>query len=233
MNRNRSKKKGLHFLIFLLVFTFFGIRLGNSLRENLKVESWREDVVEIAEEECTNCGTFIEEQVPVESGYEILEIEDGLIDITEYIDEDEAEVLGWTSIITNLKQRLWNIDCDIAEDMTLESAVALCDTFSGGSLDYVGGTPVDHGGGFLVDSKTRVVMTEINYPLGYFLGQYVHENSRKEISFRSTEYNANGENIDLDYTMRTLSPEDAVEFRDNFEDFINEKSRKPFLVKAM
>ena len=232
MNRKKNKN-GISFLLFLIIFGFVAVRFGNSFSNDMKVESWSEEVVELAEQECVNCGTLIEEQVPVELGYEIIEMDEGLINIANYMDEDSPEVLGLLSGVRNFLNLFSSGDCNIEDDMTLESAVALCESSSGGTVQLSGGSAVPSGGGFLVDSKTRVVITEVNYPLAYFLGQYVHENSRREISYRSPEYSANGENIDIDYIAKTLSPQEAEEFREDVDEFILENSRQAFSIKAV
>ena len=232
MNKKKNKN-GIKFLIFLIVFGFVAIRFGGSFSRDMKVESWSEEVAEVVEEKCSTCGVSVEEQTPVEVGYEILEAGDpSLVDITNLISEEDREVLGigFINSILDFLGLLSLTDCNISDDMTLESTVAICDSSAEGEFDYVGGTPASQGSDIVVDSKTRVVMTEITYPLGYFLGQYVHQSSRREISFDSTEYSANGENIDVEYQAKTLSPGGAEEFRDDVENLPTE--REPFLVKA-
>jgi hypothetical protein len=262
MNRKKNKN-GIRFLIFLIVFGFVAIRFGGSFSNDMKVESWSEEVVEIAEQECATCGTIIEEQVPMELGYEILEMEDGLIDITALMngDEDEVayiesliaeggeEVLGlsdwwdkWKKILSGLVGPIINnwtglghnfLTCgEFNSVLTLESSVQICHDEHYGAFDTVGANDnlIEYNGQVFVDVNSRAVFTKVTYPLAYFLGQYVFERSTRAISYRSTEYSANGENIEVEYFVKTMSPGFAAEFAEEVENLGT--NREPFAVNA-
>jgi hypothetical protein len=260
MNRKKNKN-GIRFLIFLIVFGFVAIRFGGSFSNDMKVESWSEEVVEIAEQECATCATLIEERVPMESGYEIMQIEEGLIDITalmngdeneiaylqSMIDEGGEEVLGiwdflrdWWGFWSGIRDKavnIWGKGIDTItcgqfnEDLTLESSVQICHQESSSAFDFVG---AEHsrkvGGQQYVNVESRVVFSKVTYPLAYFLGQYVYERSTRAISYRSTEYSANGESIEIDYFAKTMSPGSAAEFVEDVENLGT--NREPFLVSA-
>jgi hypothetical protein len=254
---NKKNKNGIKFLIFLILFGFVAIKFAGRTSEEMKVESWSEEVEEVAEQECSTCGTLIEEQVPMETGYEILQMEDGLVDITALMNGDEEEIArvegmleeggGETlGIIDWLKGILGNwfglpgfATCDDYNSvLTLESSVQICHDEQYGSFDTVGaddGTQenlVEYNGQgqVFVDVKSRAVFTKVTYPLTYFLGQYVFERSTRAISYRSTEYSANGENIEVDYLAKTMSPGSAEEFAEEVGNLGT--NRAPFAVNA-
>jgi len=250
MNR-KKRKNGIRFLLFLILFGFVAVKFGNKVSGNMKVEDWSEKVSEVAEEECSNCNTsVIEEKVPIEQGYEVLRMDKGLVDLTKLVNGDEEEIANfqrlaeengdvaglWDDIMSLIS--MWNpisfLSCShFNNDLSIESAVQLCNDDSSSTLHFVGaeGEDIDDGGSTVsVNINSRVVFSKVQYPLTYFLGQYVFENSKREISFRSTEYSASGEVIDIDYQAKTLTPEDAHNLKDKVEDLGT--SREPFLVGA-
>ncbi len=250
MNRKKNKN-GIRFLIFLVAFGFVAIKFGNGISNNMKVESWSEEVEDVAEEGCTTCGSLeVEEQVFPEETNKILKMPDGLgeVDIVKLMEGDEEELALFQSMVEengdvkglwedliNLISN-WNLlnffSCNnFNKDLSIESAVQLCNDEASSTLHFAGADNVDdQGGQVYVNVNSRVVFSKVKYPLAYFLGQYVYENSKREISYRSTEYSASGEIIDIDYQAKTLPPGDASDFKEKAEDLGT--SREPFLIGA-
>lgn len=245
--------------MFLVAFSFVAIKFGNGISNNMKVESWSEEVEEVAEDECTTCGSLtVEEQVFVEEMSNILEMTDGLVDITKLMEGDEEELALFQSMVEEsgdvegiwddflafldklaeflaLFERQWtNIQnfatcSNFSNQLNIESAVQLCDNKQSASYRF-SGLETDQGDSFSIPTNARVVFSEVTYPLAYFLGQYVYENSKREISYRSTEYSSSGEMIDIDYQAKTLPPGDAELFKEDIENL--ETEREPFSIKA-
>ena len=216
MTQKRKSKKGLYLLIFLGLFSFFAVRISNTINER----SDGSTVDASAPEECTSCGgieskTTEEKIVNDEINYEqIVELDESQsVNITNMIDDSQS-TLG---IFTSCKESYANV-------LSLEGAKAC--SGGAGNLNYEDGEAKNSA--VLVSKNAQFELVEVWYPLAFWLGQYVYENSNKEITAGSSEYRSNGEQIDETYQSRTLSPEEAKTFRND----ISPTVRKNFAMEG-
>ena len=239
MGRYNRRRKGMRFLIFLLVLGLAMVKIGSSFNKGISAQTEKKDKIEAVA--TSNSNTYntpnIEEKVQLESNPTIYYMEDEskLVDVTEYLSEEElmiseanmninvnGEVLGWFDC-----KRFDNID-------SLESAVTLCtaENTTGDFIVNESGVQSQDGDSVLVSTDSTVEFTKVTYPLVFFLGQYVLRNNLREISYDSPEYSSNGENIQEEYITKTLAPGDADRFRKDLREEAERTERKIFQVKA-
>jgi len=216
MTQTRRNKKGLRLLIFLALFAFFAVKISNSANKGSEGSA----VKAPSPEECSNCGgieakTTEEKIINDEVSYEkIIELDESQsVNITNMIDDSES-TLG---IFTSCKDTYSNI-------LSLEGAKAC--SGGAGNLNYDDGEAKNSA--VLVSKDAQFELVEVWYPLAFWLGQYVYENSNKEITANSSEYRSNGEQIDEGYQSRTLSPSEAATFRED----ISPTVRKNFAMEG-
>lgn len=209
MNRKRVNKKAFRLLLFMLVFTFFAIKLTSGLVEqNSKT---RQSVKQEASE-CTNCieqtgseEKLIQEQVqPVKV--------DSSTALQELSTEPYVKGVGEITMPCNQSFQL------------LSSAKFLC-------ADKGTGIPTETDGKvrmIKIDRNTTIQLVKVTYPLAFGLGQYTVQDSNKQIKKSSPEVRSNGQQIDPEYVSKLLSPTQAEEF----EERIVRSEKKPFTVEG-
>ena len=228
--KKKNNKAGLFFVLLVLVGYIF-INFGQSVNSESESKSNYEKEVVAQPEECTTCGTTIEEEIVYEEptvGVMMVD-EKYTVDITE-------KVLGLDDI--------WNVFINIptcnAYDPAqgLDSAVKLCSesgtplpvdkkSLAGSLRDILlGGNTVK------VDAITDIELTQVTYPLALFLGQFVIENSNREASIESPNYPSNGQIIDKNYTLKTHSPVDAEKYSEYLEETVREDYEVAVTINA-
>jgi len=222
MSRNkRSNKAGL-VLVSLILVGYLFINLGEKV--TFGNESVQAPVVENLPEpqqDSTNVSQEVEEEIIQEEPQAMIALigEEYTVDVTE-------EVAGLDDI--------WNIminfpTCNAYNPAQgLSSVNRLCG--EGGTLVnmdernvgrqfldiFRGNTQVD------VSAVTNIELTTVTYPLAFFLGQFVIENSNREASLESPNYPSNGQIIDKNYTLKTHSPTESEEYSKYLEETVRE-----------
>ena len=220
MIRKKTNKKALGLLVLLVAFSLLASKIFSSsnITSNISKEHSSKP------EQCQNCGTgntnnssVIEEQVVSEDINEntIYVGTSGTIDITGNI--KEREIKGAS------------ISCDgIPSDTLLSSLRKTCSN-GAGPVDYTdGGSPSSGGSGITVTKDSDIKIIKITYPLALFLGQATYQDSNKQIRKDSPEYRSNGQQIDVEYVSRNLSPKESEEFTESLES----TEKQPFDVEA-
>ncbi len=205
MRKQRTNRKAMLLFISLILCSFSIVKtFGKTRDENKPIE-----IVSTASQECKNCvdKTGVEQKiVPEESKYQIV-----------YLDESQT-----VDISDKVKGEVKGSSCAPAVN-DLGSAVREICTGGSGEIDFSeGGEVSGSGGGVLVRKDAQFELVQVTYPLSFWLGQYVYQNSNKEIKNTSPEYRSNGEQIDEEYVSKTLSPEEANEFRNSISGTVRE-----------
>lgn len=220
MSNYKQKNKGIRFMFFLILFGFVIVYFSKNFDKDKNIFASRNTLVEKQAEECSTCGNNNEEQiVQEEDNYQIY-----YLDVSETVDVSDyykgGQVLGLTSI-----------GCDnLSPTNTLESVKRLC-TQSSDQIDHGNYSDIidSSGSGVRIGKDTSFELTLVTYPLAFWLGQYVLENSNREIKETSPEYSSNGQQIDLNYQAKTLSPQESAQL----EAEVTGTIRKEFEVKAI
>ncbi len=213
MIQKRNNKKGLYFLTLLGVFAFFAVKISNKIH----VESKATEIKVVSTEECTNCGG-VESKVTEEK---ILPEEQNSIKVTvlpasETVDITDS-VLGVLDVVRG--KTAWSCeDYNVANHVA--SDTILCSNGTG-SINYEGGSAENDE--IRVAKDAEIQLTEVTYPLAYWLGKYTYDNSTKTITTRTSEYRSSGEQINEAYQSRALAPQEAETFRKNIDGTVRQK----------
>jgi hypothetical protein len=228
MRKNkRSNKAGLVLMMLILVGYLF-INLGEKV--TFGNESVQAPVVENLPEpqqDSTNGSQEVEEEIIQEEPQAMIALigEEYTVDIT-------GEVEGWDDF---WKIFLTPATCDAYDpEQGLDSTLRLCN--KGGqeipldedSLGSALRNKIVGAQNVRIDADTEIELTQVTYPLAFFLGQFVIKNSNREASIESPNYPSNGQIIDKNYTLKTHSPTEAEEYSEFFEETV----RKDYEVTA-
>lgn len=228
MRKNKKSNKAGLVLISLILVGYIFINLGEKVTfGNESVQAPVEESLPEPQQDSTNRTQEVEEEIIQEEPQAMIALvgEEYTVDVT-------GEVKDWSDV--------WNFiinfpTCsDYQPAQGLDSVSKLCGT---------GGTPVNLDerstgrtildwlqGNSQVDASavTNIELTTVTYPLAFFLGQFVIENSNREASLESPNYPSNGQVIDKNYTLKTHSPADSEEY----SEFLEETVREDYEVSA-
>jgi hypothetical protein len=229
--KKKNNKAGLFFMLLVLGGYFF-IKFGQGINSSIETRANFEEEILSQPEECTTCGSTIEEEiVPEEPEIGVLMLDEKYtVDITgEAAAGMTGEVLSGSSGLADF------FDCGKYEKSgVVDSVTKLCPS---------GSTTLDYDKGFLeqiwdlifgserveINSEnSEIKFTMVTYPLAYFLGQYVVQDSNREANIESPNYSASGQAVDERYTLKTQSPLLVEELRE----LIHDPRRTDFGVKA-
>lgn len=238
MRYKRKRKNNKAFLFFTVlvlasyIFISFGQRV-NSNSENQDRGLSKEKEVQSLPEECPGCRPVIEEEIIYEqSEMNVVMIpEEYTIDITGefaegFMGEALPSVMGASSLF----------NCgDYNRSGIIDSVTKLCPS---------GDTTLEYDRGLLgriwdfifrSDQQVRIdsensdfKFTMVTYPLAFFLGQHVVQDSNREANIESPNYSSSGQVIDANYTLKTQSPH----LVDELVDYLDETHREDFGVKT-
>ncbi len=227
MTKNkRSNKAGL-VLVSLVLVSYLFINLGEKVTfGNASIQPPIEESLD-QPKECTNCGDGIKEEIILEEPQVGVAMvgEEYTVDIT-------GEVEGWDDF---WKIFLTPATCDGYDpEQGLDSTLRLCN--EGGveipldkdSLGSALKNEIFGAQNVKIDADTKIELTQVTYPLAFFLGQFVIKNSNREASIESPNYPSNGQIIDKNYTLKTHSPAESEEYSEIFEETV----RKDYEVTA-
>jgi len=220
MYKKKKNNKAALFFILLVLVGYIFIKFGQGVSTKSEARADYEEEVVSKPEECKTCGiTEIEEEVVVEDpgGSVVMIDEKYTVDITESVKGANASLFS----------------CDDFNPVnTLESATKLCPE-GGAEWDVV---DAKSGLGQLlsfffpnwganevrVDSETEIELVYVTYPLAFFLGQYTVENSNREANVESPNYSSSGQVIDEKYTLKTMTPDQSKELKEDFTETVRE-----------
>lgn len=228
MHRRKKNNKAALFLVLLILVGYIFINLGQNVNSESENKANYEKEVVNQPEECTTCGPTLEEEIV----YEETQMNVVMID-----EEYTVDILDENGEVAALFSFLKKGDCSELSDDTLNSLYRACGTntvdlvYEKQTLLTLLGSLTTVGGSVSVDSITNFKLTMATYPLAYFLGQYVVQNSNRQASMESPNYSSSGQAMDENYTLKTQIPDPELmeELRYTFE----EKRREPFFVKAL
>lgn len=212
-----KNKKPMLLLILLIGFSFCTVKLLEKAQANIK-----ETNIEIEKpQQCENCNS---------QNSDVLQEK-----IIENISDDDVVFINKsdTTNVTNLidstsVKGINSFDCsNISADTLLASIRKTCSD-TGGPVDYKDGKGATSGGGVLVTKDSVIEIAEVNYPLALFLGQSTYQDSNKQIRKDSPEYRSNGQQIDVEYVTKNLSPKESETFSKTLES----TEKVPFKVEA-
>jgi len=216
MSNYKTKNNGIRFMFFLILFGFVAIHITKNVRGNTFEN--KHFSVEDTANECSSCKPSEEKIVNENNSYIIYDLtEEETIDISEY-------VLGSSS-----KGGVSSM-CDPAANK-VDLLRRLCQS-SGVDIhheDPKRGKVIGSSGGSIDTEKINGFrLTKVTYPLAFWLGQYVHQTSNKEISVGHPEYTSNGQSIPggEEFQLKTLYPQQA----EDVEKALSTTERQPFEV---
>jgi hypothetical protein len=220
MRKKKSNKAGLVLMSLILIGYVF-VNLGQEI--TFGHESIQPPIAESLDdpEECTNCGDEIEEEIiPEEPEVAVAMIgEEYTVDIT-------GEVEGWDDF---WQVALTPATCDAYDPAQgLDSTLRLCN--EGGeeipldedSLGSALRNKIFGAQNVKIDADTEIELTQVTYPLAFFLGQFVIKNSNREASIESPNYPSNGQIIDVNYSLKTHTPRDVTHGIPFFEETVRQ-----------
>jgi hypothetical protein len=228
MRKNKRDNKAGLVLVSLILVGYIFINLGQKITfGNESVQAPKEESLPEPQQECTNCAGGVEEEIiPEESQIAIAMLDE----------EYTVDITGEVKNLRDVAGFVLNFPTCNAYDPAqgLDSVSQLCD--EGGAtinmdersvgqqfLDIIlGNSQVD------VSAITDIELTTVTYPLAFFLGQFVIENSNREASLESPNYPSNGQIIDKNYTIKTHSPAEAEEY----SGYLEQTVRRDYEVSA-
>jgi len=210
MKEKRSKKPIL-LLILLIGFSLVTVKIISKLKVS-EVE-----INAKMPEECQSCNNQKKNQL----------IEDISQEEIIYVKQEDTVKLPNSSVGGSVKG-ISSLDCgSISADTLIASMRKTCSNGSG-DVDFKDGTGNPTGEGVVVTKDTDIKIESITYPLALFLGQSTYQDSNKQIRKESPEYRSNGQQIDVEYVTRNLSPKESEEFSKS----LNKTEKVPFKVEA-
>jgi hypothetical protein len=220
--KKKNNKAGLFFVLLVLVGYIF-INFGQNVSSKIQGTSDYEKEVVPNPEECSTCGPIMEEEIV----YEEPEINVVMID-DEYTVDVTQEVKGLKAFFT----------CDDYPPNTLDSVTKLCPRTATewdvvdaqsktGLAKWLGSLlstvfPNWGGSNVKIDSEAEIELVTVTYPLAFFLGQYVMQNSNREANVESPNYPSSGQVIDEGYTLKTHTPQQAMELKEELQETVRE-----------
>lgn len=232
--RKKNNKAALFLLLLVIagyVFVNFGHGVSSKIEISENVLAKEKENVSLPED-CPGCEPTIQEEIIYEEGspYIIMIDEEYTIDVTEHFQEGEA--LGLWSFLSGIWELSFWSCANLEPENILDSVMKLCPPdVNTGNFDFTERTwgqrlGLDSNNMVNVDAVTDVELTLVTYPLAFFLGQHLIENSNREATLESPNYPSLGQIIDENYTIRKHSPQDAKEL----EDFLEETVREQYAV---
>ena len=211
MIKKRRNKKPILLLILLVGFSLVTVKI---------VTKFVIDEVEIntkMPQECEGCNSQKNNQL----------VEDISEDEIVYVKQEDTAKLP-NSSEGGLVKGVSSIDCDsISAEALIASMRKTCSNGSG-NVDFKDGTGNPTGEGVVVTKDTEIKIVSIKYPLSLFLGQNTYQDSNKQIRKNSPEYRSNGQQIDVEYVTKTLSPKESEKFSNS----LTKTEKVPFKVEA-
>lgn len=210
MIEKSRNKKPIFLLILLMGFSLVTVKI---------VRQFAVSEVEVnmtMPQECENCDSQKNNQL----------IEDIPEEDIVYLKQEDTVSLSSDAIGTIKGVRHYT--CGAIPTSTLLASIRKTCSNGSGQVDFSSGSGVDSGEGVLVTKDSKVVITEITYPLSVFLGQSTYQDSNKQIRKDSPESRSNGQQIDVEYVTRNLSPKESEKFSKS----LNKTERVPFEVEA-
>jgi hypothetical protein len=198
MKKVKTKKMGLRFLFLLIIMSIVFVFLGRRVNSS---EGSIYETATIRAQECVTCSERIEEEVvPEDVEYMIFDAINERFLNEQEVDEilDEAGVLGLSAFCDDPSNTV-----DLERKTCVDSGLGIHheEPRRGEALDGVVNT----------QKINTLKLTKVYYPLAFFLGQYEHINSNKEIAIGKPEYPSSGESIPggSEYLLKTLTPQQA------------------------
>jgi hypothetical protein len=235
--RKKKNNKAALFFILLVLVGYMFVSLGQGVNSNSdnfeRSLSYEKEVLSLPEE-CTTCGVYVEEEIIYEEPgmYVAMIDEKYTVDITEDLGED---VLG-LSVADLLALLVKFSNCeDFHPEQDLSSVMKLCPPRAGTGIFDMSKKGLQSlffeaisGGSVKVEAITGVELTVVTYPLAFFLGQHLIQNSNREATLESPNYSSVGQVIDEKYTLKTQAPMVAEEL----EEQLLETLREDYTVSA-
>lgn len=183
-------------MFFLILFGYITINVTKNVDGNTFKKE--EVVVDDTANECSTCGGNVNEE-------KIIEEEDNFI----IYDFDESEVSDVTESVLGSNSNVCRESANLIDKvrrLCKESSAPINHLESlGAFLKSGGGDTVD------VSKITGFKLVRVTYPLAFWLGKYTMANSNREITVDDPAYSSNGQQIDVKYQTKTLSPQQAQE----------------------
>lgn len=218
MIRIKRNKKPVLLLLLLTVFSFFTIKLVQS--SHLRTQQF--DVKMNEPQQCDNCNAS-DDDILTEKVIEDIS-EDNIVLIK---DKDTVDITS--KVATGFIKGLNEIDCGAISADTLLASIRKTCSNGAGPVDFsTSNDAASVGDGVVVTKDTKVEIKEITYPLSLFLGQATYQDSNKQIRKKSPEYRSNGQQIDVEYVTRNLSPKES----ETFSKSLTKTEKVPFKVEA-
>lgn len=214
--KKKKNIKPILLLLFLFGFSFSVLKILERYSNDIeKIEVRLEQP-----QQCENCDNKTSNTLQEEVLEEITEEDIVLIDKTETVDITDSSAVKGVN----------RYSCDsISADTLLSSIRKTCSSGSGDVHFEKGGSSTSSSGsGVLVTKDTEIKIVEITYPLALFLGQSTYQDSNKQIRKDSPEYRSSGQQIDVEYVTRNLSPKESEEFSAT----LNKTEKVPYKVEA-
>lgn len=229
--KKKNNKAALFFVLLVLVGYIF-INFGQSISSRGEVKAeYEQEIISQPEEYTIRDPSGIEEKiVPEDPKVGIMMVDEKYtVDVTE-------EVLALDDI--------WNVIINFPTCNAYDPAQYLSSTLR---LCSEGGSPIPMdkkslgdsirdiilgGNSVQVDAITDIELTQVSYPLAFFLGQYVIKDSNREASIESPNYPSNGQIIDKNYTLKTHAPAEAEEYSAYLEETVREDYEVSATVNA-
>lgn len=218
MIRTKVKKNPLLLLIFLIGFAFLAIKIFS--KDSVEVKQTKVDISQ--PQQCDSCNNQNDDML-MEQLIENIS-DDDVVYIKKASTVDITDMVG-SSSVKGVKQ----FECGNISANTLLASIRKTCSKGAGPVDFSDSNDVQSGGdGVVVTEDTEVVITEITYPLSLFLGQHTYQDSNKQIKKDSPEYRSNGQQIDVEYVTKNLSPKESTIFSESLES----TEKVPFKVEA-
>lgn len=218
MIRIKGNKKPVLLLLLLVGFSLLTVKLvGSNFAKSKKVEIQNNKV-----QQCDNC-KGVDDDILTEKVIEDITEDDIIfikkkdtVDITSRADSGSVKGIG-------------RVDCGAISPDTLLASIRKTCSNGAGPVDFSkSGKDSTTGDGVVVTKDTKVEIVEITYPLGLFLGQSTYQDSNKQIRKKSPEYRSNGQQIDVEYVTRNLSPKESEAFSKS----LTKTEKVPFKVEG-
>jgi len=225
MRKNKRNNKAGLVLISLILVGYIFINLGQKITfGNESVQAPKEESLPEPQQSATiNGARNVEEKmIPEESQAMIAFVgEEYTLDVTE-------EVKGLDDIVDFVLNFPTCEAYDPAQWLNSDSQLQLCDK-EGATInmdersigqklwDYAQGNT-----GVNASAISDIELTTVTYPLAFFLGQFVIENSNREASLESPNYPSSGQIIDKNYTLKTHSPADSEKYSKDLDATVRE-----------
>lgn len=209
--KKKNNKAALFFVLLVLVgyiFINFG-RKVNSGGENKS--NYEKEVVEQPEEYTTYGSTIEEDIVPEDPEINVVMIdEEYTVDVSEEVKGVDLFSCGRLSPVNTLDSTTklcseWDEEFEVKKGFLSR----LWESFFPGKVR--------------ADSEAEIELVSVTYPLAFFLGQYVMQNSNREANIESPNYPSSGQTIDENYTLKTHIPQVSKKLKEKFQETVREQ----------